>query len=178
MRLHPRPQGEDWYGERRKEAFSDVLILSINRLEPSGYPLAGGSPRAMTQGYETGSRLATSDLASRQPHELLLMLGAAIGILLSLVLFAIQWSQGIAVSQLSGPTTGVILNVVLGAALWVSATITRKNLMNGAIVAGVVGLILIAFGGQVGLIAGVIGLLGAILAAATPYLPWSRAQHH
>lgn len=132
----------------------------------------------MTQGYETSGRLATSDLASRQPHELLLMLGAAIGILLSLVLFAIQWSQGIAVSQLSGPTTGVILNVVLGAALWVSATITRKNLMNGAIVAGVVGLILIAFGGQVGLIAGVIGLLGAILAAATPYLPWSRAQHH
>ncbi len=132
----------------------------------------------MTQGYETSGRLATSDLASKQPHELLLMLGAAIAILLSLVLFAIQWSQGIAASQLSSVTTGVILNVVLGAALWVSATITRKNLMNGAIVAGVVGLILIAFGGQVGLIAGVIGLLGAILAAATPYLPWSRSQHH
>ncbi len=132
----------------------------------------------MTQGYETSGRLATSDLASKQPHELLLMLGAAIAILLSLVLFAIQWSQGIAASQLSSVTTGVILDVVLGAALWVSATITRKNLMNGAIVAGVVGLILIAFGGQVGLIAGVIGLLGAILAAATPYLPWSRSQHH
>lgn len=132
----------------------------------------------MTQGYETSGRLATSDLASKQPHELLLMLGAAIAILLSLVLFAIQWSQGIVASQLSSVTTGVILNVVLGAALWVSATITRKNLMNGAIVAGVVGLILIAFGGQVGLIAGVIGLLGAILAAATPYLPWSRSQHH
>jgi hypothetical protein len=41
-----------------------------------------------------------------------------------------------------------------------------------------VGLILIAFGGQVGVIAGVIGLLGAILAAATPYLPWSRGQNH
>jgi hypothetical protein len=132
----------------------------------------------MTQGYETSGRLSTSDLSSRQPHELLLMLGAAIGILLSLVLFAIQWYQGISVSQLSSAMTGVVLNVVLGAALWVSATITRKNLMNGAIVAGVVGLILIAFGGQVGLIAGVIGLLGAILAAATPYLPWSRSQHH
>jgi NAD/NADP transhydrogenase alpha subunit len=132
----------------------------------------------MTQAYETGGRVSMSDLSARQPHELLLLLGAAIAILLSLVLFAIQWYQGITTNQLSGATTAVILNVVLGAALWVSAAITRKNLMNGAIVAGVVGLILIAFGGQVGVIAGIIGLLGAILAAATPYLPWSRGQHH
>ena len=46
--------------------------------------------------------------------------------------------------------------------------------MNGAIVAGVVGVIPIAFGGEFGLIRGIIGLIGVILAALTPYLPWSK----
>ncbi len=128
----------------------------------------------MTQSYETGGRTATSNWASRQPHELLLVLGATVSVLLSLVLFGIRWYQGIAASELSTAVTGVVLDVILGAALWVSAEITRKNLVNGAIVAGVVGIILIAFGGQIGVIGGLIGLIGAILAAATPYLPWSR----
>ncbi len=128
----------------------------------------------MSESFETGGRTATSNLAARQPHELLLLLGATVAILLSLVLFGIQYAQGIATSQLAAPVTLVVLDVVLGAALWVSAEITRKNLMNGAIVAGVVSMILIAFGGQTGVIGGVIGLFGAVLAAATPYLPWSR----
>ncbi|MGQ0796841.1 MAG: hypothetical protein ACT4OI_03085 [Methanobacteriota archaeon] len=128
----------------------------------------------MTQSYETGGKIAVPNLAAKQPHELLLLLGAALAVLLSLVLFGIEWSQGIADSRLSAATTGVVLNVVLGAALWVSAEITRKNLMNGAIVAGVVSLVLVLYGGSVGAIAGLIGLLGAVLAAATPYLPWSQ----
>src|SRR3989442_1707220 len=70
--------------------------------------------------------------------------------------------------------TAVILNVVLGAALWASSAITRKNLMNGAIVAGVISIVLIYFGGRAGQIGGIVGILGAILAAAKPYLPWSR----
>lgn len=130
----------------------------------------------MTQSYETGGKAAVATLATKQPYELLLLLGSALAVLLSLVLFAIQWSQGISANQMSAVTTAVVLNVVLGAALWVSAAITRKNLMNGAIVAGVVSLVLILYGGQVGTIAGLIGLLGAILAAATPYLPWSQKQ--
>jgi len=130
----------------------------------------------MTQSYETGGKIAVANLAAKQPYELLLLLGAALAVLLSAVLFAIQWSQGISANQMSAVTTSVVLNVVLGAALWVSAAITRKNLMNGAIVAGVVSLVLILYGGQVGTIAGLIGLLGAILAAATPYLPWSQKQ--
>ena len=77
-------------------------------------------------------------------------------------------------SSLASAVTLVVLDVVLGAALWISAGITRKNLMNGAIVAAVVGIILIAFGGQYGVIGGIIGLVGSILAAATPYMPWSK----
>ncbi len=132
----------------------------------------------MDESYETRGRTATSNLAARQPYELLLLLGATVAVLLSLVLFGLRWYQGIAAAQMSATVTPVVLDVVLGAALWVSAEITRKNLMNGAIVAGVVSVILIAFGGQFGVIGGVIGLFGAVLAAATPYLPWSpRTQH-
>src|SRR3989442_15301744 len=77
-------------------------------------------------------------------------------------------------SQCATVATAVILNVVLGAALWASSAITRKNLMNGAIVAGVISIVLIYFGGRAGQIGGIVGILGAILAAAKPYLPWSR----
>ncbi len=128
----------------------------------------------MSQSYGTGGKTAMSRLAQRQPHELLLILGATVSILLSLVLFGIRWAQGIAASAMAADVTLVVLDVLLGVALWFSAELTRKNLVNGAIVAGVVGVILIAFGGEFGVIGGIIGLVGAILAAATPYLPWSK----
>ena len=128
----------------------------------------------MSQSFATGGKAAMSRLAERQPHELLLLLGAAVSVLLSLVLFGIRWAQGIAASQIAGAVTLVVLDVILGAALWFSASYTRKNLMNGAIVAGVVGVILIVFGGEFGLIGGIIGLIGAVLAAMSPYLPWSK----
>ncbi len=128
----------------------------------------------MSQSMATSGKAAMSRLAERQPHELLLLLGAAVSVLLSLVLFGIRWAQGIAASGIASAVTLVVLDVILGAALWFSASYTRKNLMNGAIVAGVVGVILIAFGGEFGLIGGIIGLIGAILAGLTPYLPWSK----
>lgn len=128
----------------------------------------------MTQSYEAAGRTAVANLAGKQPHELLLLLGSALALLLSVVLYAIQWSQGIAANQLSGVTTIFVVNVVLGCALWISSMIVRKNLTNGAIMAGVVSLILIAFGGQSGLIGGLVGLLGAVLAGASPYMPGSR----
>ena len=122
----------------------------------------------MTQSYETGKAMV--ELGAKQPHELLLMLGGVLAILLSVAIYGIQAAnQGIQPSQYS-----TVINVVLGGALWASAAITRKNLMNGAIVAGVISIILIYFGGQPGTIGGVVGILGAILAAAKPYMPWSR----
>lgn len=129
----------------------------------------------MTQSYGTAGRMTVAELVEKQPHELLLMLGSALAILLSIVLYAIQWAQGgIAANRLAGETTILVIDVVLGAALWASSAIVRKNVINGAIVAGVVSIVLIAFGGLPGTIGGVIGLLGAILAAANPYLPWSH----
>ena len=130
----------------------------------------------MTQSYETG-RQAMAELGSKQPHELLLMLGGLLAVLLTLATYGIQWATtGIPQSTYATVATAVVINVVLGGALWASSAITRKNLMNGAIVAGVISIILIAFGGKPGTIGGVIGILGAILAAAKPYLPWSRKE--
>jgi len=127
----------------------------------------------MSHSYETGKAMA--ELGAKQPHELLLMLGGLLAILLSVAIYGIQAAnQGIQQSQYSAVATTLVINVVLGAALWASAAITRKNLMNGAIVAGVISIILIYFGGRPGQIGGIVGILGAILAAAKPYLPWSR----
>ena len=128
----------------------------------------------MSHSYETG-RGAMAELGAKQPHELLLMLGGLLALLLTLATYGIQWlTTGIPQSQYATVTTAVIINVVLGGALWASSAITRKNLMNGAIVAGVISIILIYFGGRPGQIGGIVGILGAILAAAKPYLPWSQ----
>ena len=128
----------------------------------------------MTSSYETG-REAMAELGAKQPHELLLMLGGVLAVLLSVAIYGVQWAnQGIPQSQYGNVASTIIINVVLGGALWASAAITRKNLMNGALVAGVISIILIWYGGQPGTIGGVVGILGAIVAAAKPYLPWSR----
>jgi hypothetical protein len=130
----------------------------------------------MSHSYETGRAMA--ELGSKQPHELLLMLGGLLAVLLTLAKYGIQWATppGITSSQYATVATALIINVVLGGALWVSSAITRKNLMNGAIVAAVISIILIYYGGQSGQIGGVVGIFGAILAAAKPYLPWSRKE--
>jgi hypothetical protein len=128
----------------------------------------------MSQNFQATGRVAVANLAGRHAHELLLLLGSALALLLSVVLYAIQWSQGMTADQLSAATTVFVVDVVLGGALWLSANIVSKNLTNGALMAGVLSLILIAFGGQTGLIAGVVGFLGATLAAVSRYVPASR----
>src|SRR5947209_5198534 len=133
----------------------------------------------MNDSYDTGGRVTMEKIATKQPYELLLMLGGALAILLTLVLTGLQWYPKIPTGTvLQTEAVTLVINVVLGAALYVSAAIVRKNLINGAIVAGVVSVILIAFasGNQAGTIGGVVGLLGAILAAVSPYMPKTR-QH-
>jgi len=139
-----------------------------------GPPPVGAT--TMTQSYETG-RQAMTDIGAKQPHELLLMLGGVLAVLLTVAREGILWAtSGIRQSDYATVATSMIINIVLGGSLWASAAIVRKNLMNGAIVAGVISLILIYFGGQAGQIGGIVGILGAILAAAKPYLPWSRRE--
>src|SRR2546427_12774536 len=75
------------------------------------------------------------------------MLGGVLAVLLTLATYGIQWATtGIPQNQYATVTTAVVLNVVLGGALLASAAITRKNLMNGAIVAGGVSIVLVYFG--------------------------------
>src|SRR5205823_11488543 len=105
----------------------------------SGHPRWGGE---MSHSYETGR--AISELGSKQPHGLLLMLGGLLAVLLTLAKYGIQWATppGIASSQYGTVATALVINVVLGGALWASSAISRKNLMNGAIVAAVISLVL------------------------------------
>ncbi len=153
---------------------SREVIITVRKSEGNHNPRRGPVRRAMgQQAYETPGKNIAAEMAQRQPHELLLMLGGALAVLLSVVLFGIQWSQGIGDNQIAAATTTLVIGLVLGGTLWVSAAVTRKSLMNGAIVAGVVSIVLILYGGQPGTIGGLVGLLGAILAAASPYLPWT-----
>ena len=129
----------------------------------------------MTQ--SDGAGKAVAELGAKQPHELLLMLGGLLAILLSGAIYGVAWAtQGIAANQLNNVVTIVIVNLVLGGSLFAAAAITRKNLMNGALVAGVLGVLLAYYGAQPGTIGGIVGILGAILAAAKPYMPWSRRE--
>src|SRR5256885_14807464 len=96
----------------------------------SGHPRWGDE---MSHSYETGR--AMSELGSKQPHELLLMLGGLLAVLLTLATYGIQWvtTPGIAQSQYATVATAVILNVLLGAALWAASAITRQDLEDGAL---------------------------------------------
>src|SRR5947208_14149144 len=121
----------------------------------------------MTQSYETG-RQAMAELGAKQPHELLLMLGGVLAILLSVAIYGIQAAnQGIPPSQYGTVATTIVINVVLGGAPLASPAITRKNLINGAIAAGVIRTMLISFRGQPGTTSGVVGIHGGIRAAPT-----------
>src|SRR3989449_4965050 len=70
-------------------------------------------------------------------------------------------------------STAVVLNVVLGGALLASAAITRKNLMNGAIVAGVVRIILIYFRGRPGPNPGTVSIPVPNLSGTKTHFPLS-----
>src|SRR5947199_8583412 len=114
----------------------------------------------MSHSYETGK--AMSELGAKQPHELLLMLGGVLAVLLTLATYGIQWATtGIPQNQYATVTTAVVLNVVLGGALLASAAITRKNLMNGAIVAGVISIVLVKSEGGRGGDDGAVGIAAA-----------------
>src|SRR5256885_16065098 len=102
------------------------------------------------------------------------MLGGALTILLTLVLTGLLWYPKLPTgTALQTQAVSLVINIVLGAALYVSAAIVRKNLLNGAIVAGGGWGVLLALagGGQDGTNWGGVGVPSAILAAGRPPLP-------
>src|SRR6266704_2949921 len=101
--------------------FSDSreVILTGRWLQGNSYRTSPTvRAETMSHSYESG-RQAMAELGSKQPHELLLMLGGLLAVLLTLATYGIQWvtTPGIAQSQYATVATAVILNVVLGAAL-------------------------------------------------------------
>jgi hypothetical protein len=109
-------------------------------------------------------------LATKPPHELLIILGGVLAILLSAVAFAIRWTEGIPLSAANPVVRTFVLTMVLGGVLVMAGAIARKNIWNGAIVAVVVSVVLIVYGGQEGTIGGFVGLIGSGIAVASPYL--------
>src|SRR3989449_11644716 len=94
----------------------------------------------MNDSYETSGRDTMARIATKQPHELLLMLGGALTILLTLVLTGLLWYPKLPTgTALQTQAVSLVINIVLGAALYVSAAIVRNNLLNGGIEAGGVG---------------------------------------
>src|SRR5256712_13295807 len=127
----------------------------------------------MNDSYETSGRDTMARIATKQPHELLLMLGGALTILLTLVLTGLLWYPKLPTgTALQTQAVSLVINIVLGAALYVSAAIVRKNLLNGGIVAGGGVAVLLPFsaGEQAGTVCGVGGRLRVNLPPRTPYI--------
>src|SRR5467141_127945 len=81
----------------------------------------------MTQSYETG-RQAMTDIGAKQPHELLLMLGGVLAVLLTVAVHGIQWAtSGIRQSDYATVATTMIINIVLGASLWASSGFSAQS---------------------------------------------------
>src|SRR5436305_14909188 len=76
------------------------LILTGAQFGDNHYPAASPVPiETMSHSYDTG-RQAMAELGSKQPHELLLMLGGVLAILLTVARYGIQCvKQGIPQSQ-------------------------------------------------------------------------------
>src|SRR5207249_10491669 len=124
---------------RSARVMRKLILTGVNG---SGSDMARGgpSPHGMTQTYQAGRSVA--ELGAKQPHEVLLMLGGILAILLSVAIYGFQLMiQGIPQTPLVPFATPFRSNLVLGGALWASSAMTRKNLMNGAIVAVVISII-------------------------------------
>src|SRR5438046_10081666 len=104
------------------------LILTGAQFGDNHYPAASPVPiETMSHSYDTG-RQAMAELGSKQPHELLLMLGGVLAILLSVAIYGVQWVNPIGRARCSaGVKTAVGSNRVHGGALGDSSGRTRKS---------------------------------------------------
>jgi len=125
----------------------------------------------MALGYDPGSRpISPTVLATKPPYELIIILGGILAILLSVVAFVIKWIEVIPSGEMNAVFRPFVLALVLGAVLVMAGAIARRNIWNGAILAVVVSIVLIVYGGQEGTIGGFVGLIGSAIAVASPYM--------
>src|SRR5947199_5515443 len=105
------------------------LILTGAQFGDNHYLAASLVPiETMSHSYDTG-RQAMAELGSKQPHELLLMLGGVLAVLLTVARYGIQYLTTVLLQTCySALTSALICNLVLAGALRASSAITRKNL--------------------------------------------------
>src|SRR5436309_13167871 len=91
------------------------LILTGAQFGDNHYLAASLVPiETMSHSYDTG-RQAMAELGSKQPHELLLMLGGLLAILLTVASYGVQWvNKGIPQNQYGDVASTIIINLVLG----------------------------------------------------------------
>src|SRR2546422_9961078 len=114
----------------------------------------------MNDSYETSGRDTMARIATKQPHELLLMLGGALTILLTLVLTGLLWYPKLPTgTALQTQAVSLVINIVLGAALYVSARLCGRNCWIAPLVGGGGGVISSPFppGSKAGRIAAAFG---------------------
>src|SRR5437870_13800302 len=89
------------------------LILTGAQFGENHYPAASPVPiETMSHSYDTG-RQAMAELGSKQPHELLLMLGGVLAGLLTVARYGSQYvTKGMPLSQCSAVTTAWIIILV------------------------------------------------------------------
>src|SRR5437773_11266188 len=93
------------------------LILTGAQFGDNHYPAASPVPiETMSHSYDTG-RQAMAELGSKQPHELLLMLGGILGAEVRRAGYGSQYvTTGMPQSQYTAVTAALIIKLVLGGA--------------------------------------------------------------
>jgi hypothetical protein len=122
----------------------------------------------MGQSGEGSVREAIERTVRKPPHEVLFQLGGALAILLGIVVFVVQLTQGASGNLFAGVLVAFLVDLILGAVLVATGVVVRKNVANGAILGGAISLVLAVFGGNAGLVGGVLGIIGAVVAFLGP----------
>lgn len=105
-------------------------------------------------------------LFERPAHEMLLVLGSLLAVLLGSVFFVLSvLGETSAVDALPA----ALVDVVLGVLLLVALPVLRRRRINGALLALVSSILLIALGGLAGVIGGLFGLVGGLIALLPAY---------
>jgi VIT1/CCC1 family predicted Fe2+/Mn2+ transporter len=99
------------------------------------------------------------ELGRMRGFQVPMALGSALAALAGVVMYALAILREAA---LVVPATSTIFLVVLGALGFIGYVVSKENVRNGALVAGIAGLGLVLLGGGIGLFTGLIVLVGAI----------------